>query len=155
NSLNGFASTSDDRAFFFKFHQEEGEADTVGEYYRAEALREAGFPVDLPLHSSGEVGRQILLYRRRSDPRFADLCGAVEMGVGEPAPLVQAQRDPDRLIGGRYLATLHEVGVAQVEAESIHRLFHARLIDPRHEQELGGRVRRFYVDQVFRFPGAT
>src|SRR5512134_2926638 len=59
NSLNGFVTTGDGRAFFFKFHQEEGEADTVGEYYRAEVLREAGFPVDLPLHSSGEVGRQI------------------------------------------------------------------------------------------------
>src|SRR5262249_21189056 len=70
-SLNGFATTTDGRAFFFKFHQEEGETDTVGEYYRAEVLRDAGFPVDLPLHASGEVGRQILLYRRRGDPRFA------------------------------------------------------------------------------------
>jgi len=39
NSLNGFVSTTDNRAFFFKFHQEEGEGDTVGEYYRAEVLR--------------------------------------------------------------------------------------------------------------------
>src|SRR5262249_1980855 len=31
NSLNGFTTTADGRAFFFKFHQEEGEADTVGE----------------------------------------------------------------------------------------------------------------------------
>src|SRR5262249_36832926 len=116
NSLNGFASTSDDRAFFFKFHQEEGEADTVGEYYRAEALREAGFPVDLPLHSSGEVGRQILLYRRRSDPRFADLCRAVEMGDAgaDAARLIEAQRALDRLIGERYLASLHAADAAQV-----------------------------------------
>ncbi len=155
NSLNGFVTTRDGRAFFFKFHQEEGESDTVGEYYRAEVLRDAGFPVDLPLHSSGEVGRQILLYRRRSEPRFADLCRAVELGDGDAAPLVDAQRTLDRLIGERYLATLHATDAAEVEAESIHRLFHARLIDPGHEQELGGRVRRFYVDQVFRFPGAT
>src|SRR5262249_44985841 len=66
NSLNGFVTASDGRALFFKFHQEEGEADTVGEYYRAEVLRDAGFPVDLPLHASGEVGRQILPYRPRS-----------------------------------------------------------------------------------------
>jgi len=155
NSLNGFVTTSDDRAFFFKFHQEEGEADTVGEYYRAEVLRDAGFPVDLPLHTSGEVGRQILLYRRRSDPRFADLCRAVDMGEAEAAPLVDAQRTLDHLIGERYLTTLHATDAAQVEAESIHRLFHARLVDPGHAQELGGRVRRFYADQVFRFPGAT
>ncbi|HUL09352.1 MAG TPA: hypothetical protein VLV76_23675 [Candidatus Acidoferrum sp.] len=155
NSLNGFATTTDGRAFFFKFHQEEGEADTVGEYYRAEVLRDAGFPVDLPLHASGAVGRQILLYRRRGDPRFADLCRAVELGDGDAAPLVEAQRALDRLIGERYLATLHATDAAQLEAESIHRLFHARLVDPGHEHEPGGRLRRFYVDQVFRFPDAT
>src|SRR6185312_8887303 len=155
NSLNGFVTTSDGRAFFFKFHQEEDEADTIGEYYRAEVLRDAGFPVDLPLHASGEVGRQILLYRRRSEPRFADLCRAVELGDGDAAPLVEAQRSLDRLIGERYRATLHATDAAQVGAESIHRLFHARLVDPGHEQEFGGRARRFYVDQVFRFPGAT
>ena len=155
NSLNGFVTTRDGRAFFFKFHQEEGEADTVGEYYRAEVLRDAGFPVDLPLHSSGEVGRQILLYRRRSEPRFADLCRAVDMGEGSALPLIDAQRALDSLIGERYLATLHATGAVEVEAESIHRLFHARLVDPGHEHELGGRARRFYVDQAFRFPGAT
>jgi len=155
NSLNGFVTTRDGRTFFFKFHQEEGEADTVGEYYRAEVLRDAGFPVDLPLHSSGEVGRQILLYRRRSEPRFADLCRAVELDDADAAPLIDAQRALDRLIGERYLATLHATDAAQVEGESVHRLFHARLADPGHDGELGGRVRRFYVDQVFRFPGAT
>ncbi len=155
NSLNGFVTTSDGRAFFFKFHQEEGEADTVGEYYRAEVLRDAGFPVDLPLHSSGEVGRQILLYRRRGDPRFADLCRAVDMGEAAATPLIEAQRTLDRIIGERYLATLHVTTVAQVEAESIHRLFHARLVDPGRDGELGGRARRFYADQEFRFPGAT
>src|SRR5262249_34557543 len=155
NSLNGFVTTSDGRALFFKFHQEEGEVDTVGEYYRAEVLRDAGFPVDLPLHASGEVGRQILLYRRRGDPRFADLCRAVDLGEGDTAPLIEAQRALDRLIGERYLATLHGAEPAQVEAESIHRLFHARLVDPGHDHEPGGRLRRFYVDQVFRFPAAT
>ena len=155
NSLNGFVASSDGRSFFFKFHQEEGEADTVGEYYRAEVLREAGFPVDMPLHVSGAVGRQILLYRRRGDPRFADLCRAVELGEGEAAPLIDAQWTLDRLIGERYMATLHAADAARVEAESIHRLFHARLVDPGRPDVLGGRVRRFYVDRVFRFPGAT
>ena len=154
NSLNGFVSTMDNRAFFFKFHQEEGEGDTVGEYYRAEVLREAGFPVDLPEHASGEVGRQILLYRRRSDPRLADLCRAIELGEdGDAASLIEAQRALDRLIGERYAATLHGATPGQVAAESIHRLFHARLVDPGREGELGGRARRFYVDQTFAFPG--
>jgi hypothetical protein len=101
------------------------------------------------------VGRQILLYRRRSEPRFADLCRAVDLGEADATPLVNAQRALDRLIGERYLATLHATNAAQVEAESVHRLFHARLVDPGHEHQLGGRVRRFYIDQVFRFPAAT
>src|SRR5690242_14254215 len=156
NSLNGFVTTRDNRAFFFKFHQEEGEGDTVGEYYRAEVLRDAGFPVDLPEHASGEVGRQILLYRRRRDPRLADLCRAVELGEGgDAAALIAAQRALDRLIGERYAATLHAATAAQVADESIHRLFHARLVDPGREGELSGRARRFYVGQTFVFPGLT
>jgi hypothetical protein len=157
NSLNGFVATPDGRDFFFKFHQEEGETDTVGEYYRAEVLREAGFPVDMPLHVSGEVGRQILLYRRRGDPRLADLCRAVELGEAgaDPAPLVAAQTALDRLIGERYLATLHATTAAAVAAESIHRLFHARLVDAGRDDALGGRAGRFYVDRAFCFPGAA
>jgi len=155
NSLNGFVTADDGRTFFFKFHQEEGEADTVGEYYRAEVLRDAGFPVDMPLHVSGDVGRQILLYRRRADPRLADLCRAVELGeaAAEAPSLVAAQRALDRLIGERYRATLHAADAAQVAAESIHRLFHARLVDPGNDGALGGRARRFYADRTFRFPG--
>lgn len=152
NSLNGFVA-GDGAQYFFKFHQEEDESDTVSEYYRAEALRDAGFPVDMPVHMSGEVGRQILLYRRRSDPRFADLCRAVELDGGESEVFVAAQRDLDRLIGERYLATLHMAPGGAAAAESIHRLFRARLVDPGQEDRLGGRARRFYVDKTFGFPG--
>src|SRR5262245_9748954 len=151
NSLNGFITTADNAEFFFKFHQEEGEADTVDEYYRAEVLREAGYPVDTPLHASGEVGRQILLYRRRHDPRFADLCRALEFaGDTGIAPLVEAQRAFDRLTGERYRATLHQAAPTDVAAEAIHRLFHARLVEPGDDNHLGGRARRFYVDRPFR-----
>jgi hypothetical protein len=156
NSLNGFITTADGAEFFFKFHQEEGEADTVGEYYRAEVLREAGYPVDTPRHASGEVGRQILLYRRRHDPRFADLCRALEFAGGAGiAPLVEAQRALDRLTGERYLATLHQASPADSATEAIHRLFHARLVEPGDDARLGGRARRFYIDRQFRFPGAV
>lgn len=151
NSMNGFV-TGNGTQYFFKFHQEEGEADTAGEYYRAEFLRDAGFPVDMPAHMSGEVGRQILLYRRRRDPRLADLCRAIELDGGEGEALITAQRDLDRLIGERYVATLHMAPEKEVAAEAIHRLFHARLVDPGQEDRLGGRVRRFYVDKSFGFP---
>jgi hypothetical protein len=156
NSLNGIVTLKDGTEYFFKFHQEEGEGETVAEYYRAEILREAGYPVDVPAFASREVGRQILLYRRRHDRRFADLCRAAELGEGmDLAPLIRAQQDLDRVIGERYLATLHNAGAGDVAAEPIHRLFHGRLIDPEAPDRLGGRAARFYLDQPFEFPGLS
>jgi hypothetical protein len=157
NSLNGFVALDGGEEFFFKFHQEEGEGDTVAEYYNAEFLHAAGFPVDRPVHVSSQVGRQILLYRRRADPRFADVCRAAELaGDGaDIAALVGAQEGLDRLIGERYLAVLHEAAADQMAAEPIHRLFHDRLVDPGHADRLGGRARRFYVDRRFDFPGVS
>ena len=154
NSLNGIVAIGDGSEYFFKFHQEEGEGDTVAEYYRAETLRGAGYPVDVPAYASREVGRQILLYRRRHDRRFADLCRAAELdgGIGT-APLIRAQEDLDRIIGERYLATLHSAGAEAAAAEPVHRLFHARLVDPGAAERLGGRAARFYLDQPFEFTG--
>ena len=51
NSLNGFFE-ADGEAYFFKFHQEDGEEAMSGEYYRAEILSDAGLPVDLPVKMS-------------------------------------------------------------------------------------------------------
>jgi Ser/Thr protein kinase RdoA (MazF antagonist) len=154
NSLNGIVALADGSEYFFKFHQEEGEGDTVAEYYRAETLRDAGYPVDVPVYASREVGRQILLYRRRRDRRFADLCRAAELdGKIDMAPLIRAQKNLDRLIGERYLATLHGATADQAAAEPVHRLFHARLVDPDAPDRLGGRAARFYLDQPFEFPG--
>lgn len=154
NSLNGIVAIGDGSEYFFKFHQEEGEGDTVAEYYRAETLREAGYPVDVPAFASREVGRQILLYRRRRDRRFADLCRAAELDATvETAPLIRAQHDLDRIISERYLATLHSATGDEAAAEPVHRLFHARLVDPDALERLGGRAARFYLDQPFRLPG--
>ncbi|HID8920018.1 TPA: hypothetical protein ACXE7J_005754, partial [Klebsiella michiganensis] len=39
NSLNGRVSLVNGRSFFFKYHHEEGEEQTIQEYYRAALLR--------------------------------------------------------------------------------------------------------------------
>lgn len=78
NSLNGFFE-SDEGPCFFKFHQEEGEEAMRGEYYRADLLAEAGLPVDRPIRVSSLPGEQILIYRRRSDPRFSDLLRGLDL----------------------------------------------------------------------------
>jgi hypothetical protein len=157
NSLNGTVTLRDGKAFFFKFHQEEAEDETVAEYYRAEALMRAGYRVDVPAHASGAVGRQILLYRQRSDPRLVDLCKAMELS-GDFAGmerLVALQADSDRRVAAIYRDTLHDATPDQVQAEAVHRLFHARLVDAGSPDRLGGRARRFYLGQRFSFAGAT
>src|ERR1700693_1039117 len=62
NSVNGFVRTHDTREYFFKFHNEEGEEVKLEEFYRGELLKEAGYPVDVPVYVSRTVGSQVLLY---------------------------------------------------------------------------------------------
>ncbi|MDZ5697913.1 hypothetical protein [Chelativorans sp. M5D2P16] len=154
NSLNGFFET-DDGAFFFKFHQEEGEEAMSGEYYRADILAEAGLPVDQPLYKSVLPGEQILIYRRRQDPRFSDVLRALDLAPDEAVEreAVSAERDLSERLLAVYRATLHPVTVDEVRAEPIHRLFYERLIDPETGALPGGRYKSFYVGKTFRFPG--
>jgi Ser/Thr protein kinase RdoA (MazF antagonist) len=156
NSLNGFFET-DDGAFFFKFHQEEGEEAMSGEYYRADILAKAGLPVDQPLLMSVLPGEQILVYRRRTDPRFSDVLRALDMTDDAAAreKAVKAERALSEAVLKVYLDTLHPVNAAEVAAEPIHRLFYERLIDPPEGAYPGGRLSRFYVGEDFAFPGLT
>ncbi|MDP0929276.1 hypothetical protein Q0601_18995 [Paracoccus onubensis] len=154
NSLNGFFA-SDGQEFFFKFHQEEGEEEMTGEYYRADILSRAGLPVDQPVFLSTLPGEQLLVYRRRSDPRFSDILFALDQSDDETAIdlAVQAEKSLNDSILRVAKATLTPVTPDQAAAEPIHRLFHERLIDPRDGRYPGGRLASFYIGKKFRFPG--
>lgn len=156
NSLNGFFDT-EEGAFFFKFHQEEGEEAMAGEYYRADILAKAGLPVDQPVHMSVLPGEQMLVYRRRSDPRFSDVLRALDFVDDEAMRAVAVAAEAGLAVRLRetYLRTLHEVTAAQVTAEPIHRLFHERLVDHHPTRYPGGRLADFYVGKTFSFPGLT
>lgn len=156
NSLNGFFDTAEG-AFFFKFHQEEGEEAMAGEYYRADILARAGLPVDQPVHMSVLPGEQILVYRRRNDPRFSDVLRALDLVDDEPrrAMAVAAEEGLSARLRETYLRTLHEVKPEQVAAEPIHRLFHERLVDRNPDRFPGGRLADFYLGKTFEFPGVT
>ncbi|APO75130.1 hypothetical protein AM571_CH02321 [Rhizobium etli 8C-3] len=154
NSLNGFFETADG-AFFFKFHQEEGEEAMSGEYYRADILARAGLPVDQPLLMSVLPGEQILVYHRRTDPRFSDVLRALDL-KDDPAArkrAVEAERRLSEAVLKVYLDTLHPVSAGEVAAEPIHRLFYERLIDPPTGAYPGGRMASFYVGKDFSLPG--
>ncbi len=154
NSLNGFFR-ADGEAFFFKFHQEEGEEAMSGEYYRADILAKAGLPVDNPVHMSALPGEQILIYRRRTDPRFSDVLRGLDLAPDEAAEAkaLAAERQFNEALLAVCQKTLHPVDTEQVLAEPIHRLFYERLIDPKTGALPGGRYADFYVGQNFRFPG--
>jgi Ser/Thr protein kinase RdoA (MazF antagonist) len=157
NSVNGTAVDEQGRKLFFKFHTEEGEAETVGEYYRAHVLAEAGLPVDLPLKASSTPGRQFLLYAHRDDSKLADVCLKLEAGQGsDPAPrrrlgltpfspdeIVAAQADLDDATLSAALKSLAAPTPASA-GEAIHQLFHHRLVTPGETGRLGGRYAQFY-----------
>lgn len=152
NSLNGTTELNDGRRFFFKFHAEEGEDETIQEYYNAELLDEAGYPVDVPVFACGEPGRQILIYHLRSDDRLSDVCRSAEADGFFPdsitrTEVLSAQRELDVLSATRMIATLHEASITELAGEPVHRLFRDRLLDVDgiREPGEGGRVARFYA----------
>ena len=154
NSLNGFFRAGG-AEFFFKFHQEEGEEAVAGEYYRAGILAAAGLPLDMPVHISREPGAQILVYRRRTEPRFADVLRALEERDDEGAR--SAALAAETALNAQLLEvcrrTLHPITPMQSAAEPIHQLFYKRLVDD--GQFPGGRYRRFYLGQDVALPGLT
>lgn len=158
NSLSG-TFRADGRDWFFKFHQEEGEEAGPGEYYRARLLAEAGLPVDLPTFASSECGEQLLVYPRRTWPRFADLLRRLDVDP-DPAETKRALALEAGLCDALlavYRRTLHPIEPAQSAAEPVHRLFHARLTDPTPGGERrypGGRLASFYLGKDFVLPGA-
>ncbi|MQB40555.1 hypothetical protein [Rhizobium sp. ICMP 5592] len=156
NSLNGFFE-ADGKPYFFKFHQEENEEEMSGEYYRADILAKAGLPVDQPIMMSTLPGEQILVYRRRTDPRFSDVLRALDELHDEEmaSQAVDAERRLNDAVLSVYLKTLHPVTPDQVAKEPVHRLFYDRLVTAPDGTYPGGRLASFYVGKTFEFPGVT
>jgi hypothetical protein len=146
NSVNGTAVDPDGRRLFFKFHTEEGETETVGEYYKAHVLADAGLPVDLPVKASSTPGRQFLLYAYRNDSKLADICLKLETGqpaAVSPEAIVAAQGALDNATLAAALGSL-AAPTPESEREAIHQLFHHRLVTPGVAGRLGGRYAQFY-----------
>lgn len=156
NSLNGFfrSGTQD---FFFKFHQEEGEEEMTGEYYRADILSSAGLPVDQPVHMSTLPGEQLLVYKRRSDPRFSDVLFELDQKPDDAAiaRAAEAEAELNRRILKVARETLAPVTPEEAAMEPIHRLFYERLIDLPGGTYPGGRFRKFYHGKRFDFPNGV
>lgn len=157
NSINGTFQTADGRKLFFKFHMEESE-ETVSEYYRAELLDAAGYPVETPCFVSKEVGEQILIYPFKDSERLADMCRRLEHAAGssEFSALVAGQQELDTLCAERCIATMHPATPRELEQEPLLQLFYWRLVDkdPNGIIIPGGRLKRYYWNSVCTFPEA-
>lgn len=146
NSFNGFLRTTDGTRLFFKTHTEQDNA--ISEYYNAEMLEQAGYPVVKPLYSSTNAGQQLLIYPLIESPAVFDLARGLEMGQPSTATLEAlsaAQNTSDQELARIYAATLRWQEADQAAKAPVHQLFYHRLT--------GGRLDRFYGDtQSFPLP---
>ncbi len=135
NSFNGFLTLADGQRLFFKTHTEPD--NVIGEYYRAELLAEAGYPVIQPLFASNEAGRQLLIYEVIDDPSVFDVAWEIETGTDDLlTALTTAQNSGDDALLEIYLKTLQHQSAEDASQAPVHQLFFHRLT--------GGRLTRFY-----------
>lgn len=137
NSFNGFITLADGKRLFFKTH---AEADNViSEYYNAQRLADAGYPVIQPILSSTEAGKQLLIYEVIDSPSVFDLAWAIENGDNSYFELLtKAQNAADDHLFQLYRETLESASADEAAMSPIHQLFYHRLT--------GGRLARFYGD---------
>ncbi|ASJ74030.1 hypothetical protein [Granulosicoccus antarcticus] len=158
NSLRAEFRTEQGQHLFLKCHHEEGEADRVGEYYRAGILEAAGFPVDSALYQSSTVGEQLVIYPyrdRQLTPELHSLSRDIEKAGCPPAlmsPVIEAFDRFQEQVGQRYLDSLHMAEPDQVADEAIHGLYHRRLVDHQDDEHFGARIRDYYLGRQFALP---
>ena len=138
NSFNGFLTLANGESFFFKSHTE---TDTViGEYYQAELLDQAGYPIIKPIFRSSDPGKQILIYERIQQPAVFDVAWAIENGnqnINQDA-LQNAQIKSDRTLLNIYCQTLKPLTAESNSTQPIHQLFHHRITQGRFDRFYGG-----------------
>lgn len=152
NSANGWVTTDEDKKFFFKFHQEENEEETLQEYYRADLLEKAGYDVDKPVYCSTEVGKQILLYQFKDEQRLADVCYDLDKENAIDPQVVLGQEKLDQKVFDLYSQTYHKAEAHFYEKEPVLQLFYWRLLSNQNREKLAGRVQSFYMGKQLTFP---
>lgn len=142
NSFNGFITLENGEKLFFKTHTEED--NVIDEYYNANMLEAAGYPIIKPIHSSTQAGQHLLIYEVIESPSVFDLSWTIEQEGGDFAALQQAQNTEDDALYQRYLQTLETQSSTDAAKAPIHQLFWHRIT--------GGRLSRFYDGQSITLP---
>lgn len=154
NSINGFLSYGASQRYFFKAHVEENEQ--VSEYYQAQQLEQAGYPVIAARQINHRPGKQIVLYEIVSLPTLFDLLKEEEdlelakcQKRDEPlkAKLLQAQENLEKRVFDIYKNTLSLVTAKEHAKAPVHQLFSHRLANE-------GRLGLFYLNKTLKLKGS-
>src|SRR5690606_8936588 len=139
NSFNGFLTLANGSQLFFKTHVEQD--NVISEYYNAEMLSAAGYPVIQPLYSSKQSDQQLLIYPVVHAPSVFDVARRAEVvgafGSDDVQRLTAAQNHSDDELLQCYQNSIQPRASSDPNAP-IHQLFWHRLT--------GGRFARFYND---------
>jgi len=167
NSVNGilYLKEADPKSgatsLFFKFHHEEKEME-LKEYYNGQLLADNGFPIDMPLYASHEVGKQVVIYPVKTSQRLFDVCKPLDVLELETTEkkffdVQLAQIELDKICGKKYEQSLHAAPLEKLYDEPILQLFVRRLTDDivTKKDSLGGRYELFYANKPCAFPGDT
>ena len=143
NSMNGVLWTEEDEKLFFKTHVEPGSV--VGEYYNAQLLADAGYPVISPSYASTEYGKQFLVYPFFEMRSLFDIARDIEVGSADNLDeIAEAQERGDCKLYDIYRDSRESVEAPAHADAPIHQLFHHRLTR--------GRFDKFYRDTAVLLP---
>ncbi len=147
NSVNGVLETDQGEGLFFKFHAEDGETESVSEYYRAGVLQRAGLRVLEPLAQSSVPGQQVLVYPRVDWPTAYDVWRTVDQGNVRILPtLNRAESNLNAECVAMAKATLHPADPTVMRDEGLWQLFTHRL----HGE--GCRLQEYYLGATVTLP---
>lgn len=148
NSVNGFITYAHNERYFFKSHMEENEQ--LSEYYNADLLIKAGYPVINAKQISRQVGKQITLYEIVSMPTLFDLVKSEEdKETGNEASsqlsktLLNAQIALDKTVANIYQGTYRQTPAREQMNAPVNQLFSHRLAED-------GRLGLFYRQKFLR-----
>lgn len=130
NSVNGFLTAQNGKEYFFKFHAEEGEEQTMAdEYYQSHVLEKAGLPILKPIDKSVEPGSQFLIYDKVNAPTAFDEFASLEENPDpqKEAKLLAAEARILKAQSQLFLNTLELSPREEVAKASLNQLFHTRL----------------------------
>jgi hypothetical protein len=142
NSLNGIVTFASGEKYFFKTHVEENER--LAEYYNANLLQEAGYPVLRPNRLETSPGQQLALYEIVTLPTLfdeikqaEDECLAASNQLDDKSrTLIKLNDDLDKIVHSCHKETL-DLAEKSTATAPIHQLFSHRLASD-------GRLSLFY-----------